>query len=276
MRRRDVLGGLLAVGLLPRAARAGGERYVCLGGALTEAVFALGAGGSVVGVDSGSTWPTAADALPDVGYQRALSAEGVLALAPTRVLLTDEAGPPAAVEALAGAVPVTRLPVAHDGAAAVARLRAIGDAIGRDASPLADQLAAELAEVSRQAALLTRRPRVLFVYARGAGALTVAGRGTAADGMIRLSGAINAMDAERYTPLTAEAALGAAPDVVLVTTTGLQSLGGEAGLWASPGLALTPAGAARRLVVHEDLALLGFGPRTGQAALALVRAWGTA
>ena len=111
---------------------------------------------------------------------------------------------------------------------------------------------------------------MLFVYARGPSTLLVGGGGTAADAMIRLAGGTNAASGfDGYKPLTAEAAVAAAPQVILVTTSGLESVGGTDGLLDLPGLALTPAGKARRVVAMDDLYLLGFGPRVAGAMAAL-------
>jgi iron complex transport system substrate-binding protein len=57
----------------------------------------------------------------------------------------------------------------------------------------------------------------------------------------------------------------AAPDVVLIPARGLESVGGIDGLLTLPGMALTPAGSTRRVIAMDDLSLLGFGPRLGQA-----------
>ena len=70
------------------------KRVVSVGGALTETVYALGAGELLVGSDTTSYYPEAAANSPKVGYQRALSAEGILSLSPDLVIMTDEAGPP--------------------------------------------------------------------------------------------------------------------------------------------------------------------------------------
>lgn len=100
-----------------------------------------------------------------------------------------------------------------------------------------------------------------------------AGQDTAADAMIGLIGGTNAARGfTGYRPLSPESAVAAAPELVLVTRSGLASLGGEDALWALPGLSLTPAGRERRLLVEDDLALLGFGPRSGRTAAALARA----
>jgi iron complex transport system substrate-binding protein len=68
-----------------------------------------------------------------------------------------------------------------------------------------------------------------------------------------------------YKPLTAEAVVAAAPDVILMPARGLESIGGIDGLLTIPGIALTPAGSMRRVIAMDDLYLLGFGPRLGQA-----------
>ena len=110
------------------------------------------------------------------------------------------------------------------------------------------------------------QPKVLFLYARGQGALQVSGRGTAAEAMVTLAGGVSAVTGyEGYTPLTPEAAIAAAPDVLLMPARGLDSVGGIDGLLKAPGVALTPAGQERRIVAMDDLYLLGFGPRLGQA-----------
>ena len=84
--------------------------------------------------------------------------------------------------------------------------------------------------------------------------------------MIELAGGENAVTGyEGYKPLTAEAAVTAAPDVLLFLSRGLESVGGYAGLAELPGLALTPAYQAGRVLALDDLYLLGFGPRVGQA-----------
>jgi iron complex transport system substrate-binding protein len=245
-------------------------RIVSVGGAVTETVFALGAGDRIVAVDTSSVFPVDATARqPRVGYQRQLSAEGVLAQHPTLVLASQDAGPAAALQQLRDAG--VRVVLIDDGGftpdSARAKIAAIAAAIGKEAEgrALATRLADETAGAVALAARATSRPRVLFVYARGAGAAHVAGRATAADAMIRLAGGENAITGfDGFKPLTAEAVAQAAPDVILVPARGLASLGGVDGLLAQPGMAFTPAAPTRRVIAIDDVLLLGFGPRLGQ------------
>jgi len=263
---------LLSAALLPAFVRAQPQpRIVSVGGAVTETVFALGAQGQLAGVDTTSLFPVDATKLPQVGYARTLSAEGVLALKPQLLLASGEAGPPLVLAQLRSAgVRVEVLDDQHRFDGVLARTQRIGALCGRERE--AAQLVARLQQdwAARPKPPAGAPPRVLFVLAHAAGQLRVAGEGTSADAMLTLAGARNALaGVQGYKPLTAEAALQAAPDVVLCTTQGLDAQGGADGLLKAPGLALTPAGRARRVASMEALLLLGFGPRLPQAVAEL-------
>ena len=250
------------------------RRIVTLGSSVTEAVFALGAGDRVVGVDLSSLYPESAAALPRVGYYRQFSAEGVLGLRPDLVLASSEAGPATALAQVRDAgVRLELLPAGEDLDAARGNITAAAAAIGRPeaAAGVLAALAADLAEADRLRARVTSRPRVLFIYARGPGRLLVAGRETTGAELVRLAAADNAGDAlTGMRPWSAEAVVAAAPDFVVLPSRGLESLGGVPGLLALPGLAETPAGRAERVVTVDDLKLLGFGPRIGQGVRELL------
>lgn len=275
MRRLAFLCLLVLSGALP-ALGSGPLRVLPLGGPVTETVYALGAGDLVVGTDTSSVYPEAATRLPQVGYQRTLAAEGILSLRPDLVLATDEAGPANVLEQLRTAgVKVVLVPSKHSVAGAQAKVRAIAVALDResDGNKLADRIAAQADEAQKFLAASPDKPTVLFLYARGASTLNVSGRDTAADAMIALAGARNAVTGyEGYKPLTAEAAVAAAPEYLLMMDRGLGSIGGRDAVFNQPGLALTPAGQHKRVVAMDDLLLLGFGPRTGQAITELARA----
>jgi iron complex transport system substrate-binding protein len=268
MKRRE----LLLAALTPAAVHAHPQpRIVSVGGAVTETVYALNAQSQLVGVDTTSLFPDVATRLPQVGYARTLSAEGVLALAPQLLLASGEAGPPQVLDQLRRAgVRVEVLDEQHRFDGVVERTRRLGALCGRSAE--AAQLVARLQQdwAARPRPPAGSAPRVLFVLAHAAGSLRVAGEGTAADAMLMLAGARNAFaGVQGYKPLTAEAALQAAPDLILCTDQGLQAQGGVDGLLRAPGVALTPAGRARRVASMEALLLLGFGPRLPQAVAEL-------
>lgn len=253
------------------------RRIVSVGGALTETLYALGAQGELVGVDTTSLFPNAARQLPSVGYARALSAEGVLSLRPTLVVATQEAGPPAVLRQIESSrVPLALLDADHRFKGVLARTQRLAELCGRaDAGrALVADLQRSWAQVQDQAAKrsATGKPahRVLFVLSHSMAQVRVSGSGTAADAMLRYAGAVNVLGGiEGYKPLTPEAAIAASPDVILATEQGLQAAGGIDGLLKAPGLAQTPAGRARRVVALDALFLLGFGPRLPQAVAAL-------
>ncbi len=261
--QRLALAGLLA-GLL-QPASAADPRIVTAGGAVTEMVYALGAGDRVVGVDISSLFPPAVAQVPHIGYLRTLSAEGILALRPDVLLTTPEAGPAATLEHLrASRVTIETVPSGFTPAAVEEKIRRIARSL--DIPEAGERLLGDFRRnwQATQAAVAgyADRPRVLFVLAHAGGSPMVAGRGTAADAMIALAGAENAAATfDGYKPLTAEAAVAAHPEVILITDEGMQELGGRDSLWANPALRLTPAGQQRRAVAMDSLTLLGFGPR---------------
>lgn len=273
-RLRGALQGLVLL-LASSSAFADTPRVITLGGDITEIVYALGAGGTVVAADTSSVYPPEAAALTKIGYQRQVAAEGLLALNPTLIIASDDAGPPAALTQLRDAKVRVEVIAADDTPeGAAGKVRGVAKVLGREkeGERVVADLTAALAAAERERAGASSAPRVLFVYARGAGTVQVAGRGTSADAMIRLAGGRNAVEEfEGFKPLTAEAAVAASPDVILMLARGMESLGGADAVWAQPGLAQTPAASGKRLVVMDDLYLLGFGPRTGAAVADLAR-----
>lgn len=251
------------------------SRVISLGGDITEIVYALAQGEHLVAVDSSSVYPAAISDLPQVGYVRRLAAEGVLSLAPSLIIANADAGPPEVLTQIQQAgVPIFIVSSEDSVAGAKSKINTVAAIFGaaEQAQALNRNIDLDISEARlyTDAARASTAPRVMFIYARGAGALSVAGSvagiNTAAHAMIELTGAENAVTAyEGYKPLTAEAAVTAAPDVLLFMTRGLDSVGGYEGLADLPGLALTPAYQNQRVVALDDLYLLGFGPRLGEA-----------
>lgn len=251
------------------------ERIVSVDGALTEIVYALGAGALLVGVDTTSQYPPQrVKNLPNVGYKRSLSAEGILALQPDRVLADDAAGPPQVLQQVeAAGVDIAAIPNEPTVAGLRAKVRAVARVLGRipQGEQLVRRINADLADARRLVQAIGDKPRILFLLHLGSGTDISGGRNTVADAMIELAGGVNVMrDAfTGYKPVTPEAVVAAAPEIVLVTQRNLTSLGGEQKVIDRIGLMNTPAGRGGGVVAMDGLFLLGFGPRTGRAVAQL-------
>ncbi|PBB21292.1 hemin ABC transporter substrate-binding protein [Mesorhizobium sp. WSM4313] len=269
-----MLGVLLAVALLPAKADEGmtvfsdSSRIVSIGGSITEIVYALGEEGRLVARDSTSSYPEAAAKLPDVGYMRALSPEGVLSVNPTGILALQGSGPKEAVDVLKkSSVPFIEVPDHYNHEGILEKIRVVGKALGVEAK--AEKLAAEtdakLTAAEKQTAAIKDRKRVLFVLSTQGGKILAAGSDTAADGIVKLAGAVNAVEGfSGYKSMTDEAIVSARPDVILTMKGGGPPISEEE-LFANPAVASTPAGADRKMISMGGGYLLGFGPRTAEA-----------
>jgi iron complex transport system substrate-binding protein len=273
--RRAMLGAAAA---LPFAGPlcAAERRVVAAGGVITEIVYALGKQDLLVGIDTTSLFPPAA--LKDkaqIGYVRALSPEGVLSLRPTDLVAVEGAGPPDALKLIAEAgVRIERVAEDTSEAGVITRIRSIGRFVGAEAE--ADALASD---VERRFAALTRRrdglaarKRVLFVLSLQNGRVMVGGTKSSADAIIRAAGGINAADSvEGFKPLTDEGLIAAAPDTILMMSHTNHAASPDQ-VFAIPSLSATPAAKTRALISMDGLYLLGFGPRTPDAAADLMTA----
>ena len=254
------------------------ERIVSLNGSTTEILFALGVGDNVVGCDASSTYPKGIkQKLPSVGYQYGLNAEGILSLNPTLVIGRDDVRPPQVVQQLRMAgVTVLLLKEPRSFETAKQRLLTIGAAVARQetAKELVKALDTDIKKLETKLAARKgeSKQKALFLYLRGTQTTLVLGTDTAPGAMFDIVGAENA--AHNITgnkPMTAEAVIAAQPDVYVLFTSSLESIGGIDGLLKLPGLAHTPAGQNRRVVTLDGQYLSGFGPRCGRAALDLFR-----
>lgn len=274
-----LLAASLAIGaaLLPppagaaEAAKIDTSRLVSIGGDVTEIVYALGEEKRLIARDSTSLYPAEAAKLPDVGYMRALSPEGILAVNPTAIIAVDGSGPPEALTVLANAsVPFETVPQRYNRDGILKKIDTVGALLGvpEKAKALEDKVAADLDAAVTDAARRpeSERKRVLFVLSAQGGKIMASGTGTAADGIIRLAGAVNAVSAfAGYKALTDEAIIEARPDVILMMDRGGEHASGNDELLKQPALSLTPAAAEKAVIRMDGLHLLGFGPRTASA-----------
>lgn len=252
------------------------SRVATLGGVFTETAYALGAQDQVAAVDASSFYPPEALAeKPNFGYYRFLSAEPVLAQAPSLIIGNEETGPPEVVAQLRDAgVPILLLPDNNDVQAARDLITTLGTIFGKEdgAAELIATLDADVTAAEELVTQATSRPRVLFILQPPEAPTLVAGGDTAAGSMISLAGGENIYPGfGSYIPMTPEGIVEIAPDIILTTDASLERFGGREAFLAAPGIAQTRSAQAGRVVSMEDLYLLGFGPRTGKAIADLAR-----
>lgn len=245
------------------------SRLVAVGGSVTEIVYALGEEGKLIARDSTSVFPENALKLPDVGYMRALSPEGVLSVNPSGIIALEGSGPKEAIDVLRKAsVPFVMIPETFDRDGILQKIRLVGKAIGAEAKAetLAESVGKDIDAAEKQVAGITKRKRILFVLSLQGGKILASGSGTAADGIIKMAGGENAVSGfQGYKQVTDESVISAAPDVILMMDRGGDHSAASADLFANPAIAPTPAGQAKALVRMDGAYLLGFGPRTAAA-----------
>ena len=254
------------------------SRIVVMNGDFTEVVYALGLGENVVAVDTSATYPPEATELPQVGYQRRLSAEGVLSMDPTVVIGNTNAGPPEVLEQIrATGVPVVVLESVTTVDGGARKIRGIAQALGVAArgEALATELEAQISDVQALTAQAQERPTAVFLYMRGLDTLFLGGEGHLSHGLFEASGAVSGGAALGVTeitiPLTAESLAAANPDCIVVLTRGLESVGGREGIVTIPGVGETAAAQEGCILDFDDQYFGGGGPRMGQVMMELLR-----
>ena len=245
------------------------ERIVTIGGSITEIVYRLGGSNKIVGSDTSSVYPEAAKKTAKVGYWMRLSSEGILSLKPDLILASSQSKQPNVYAQLRDAgVKVVKIDDRPSVEGAIFKIQKIAKTIGktRQSKIIINRIKKKAIQIKKRVAKKKSHPKILFIYARGTRTVMVGGVGSSADSMIVLTGGKNAASAVRgFKPIDPEWVIKASPDIVLMLDGGVQSLGGPKGVWSLPGVALTPAGKNKRLIQMDDLLLLGFGPRLGEA-----------
>lgn len=236
-------------------------RLISLGGNVTEIIYALGGDQWLVGTDQSSLYPLAAQDLPNVGYYRRLPAEGVASLRPTLVIASENAGPPRSIEQLR-ALGITLITVSDQPTVASLHRRVtdIARAIGRssEAPAILEKFDQSLAQARGH---FSPNMRAMTVVMRS-GQMLGAGGGSAADAILKLAGLINVLSSQAgYQSLSAEVVSALAPDVIVITSSSVESMGGIQNVKASAILKNSPAVANDRLIVLDDLLAQGFSLR---------------
>lgn len=258
-------------------------RIVSLNGTITELLYEFQLEDHIVGVDVTSTYPVAAKTITNLGHSSQLNTEAILALKPNLILIDGKMAGNKALSGLDASgiqIQTIKIPPTLDGALEVAQqLEKVLDK-KLETTTLEAKIAKNKQALERIVNAKTETPKVLFIYARGAQAMMVAGKNTFAESVIRLAGGNPVVqEFEEFKPLTPEALLEYQPEVILMFDSGLASLSDAANdksgveqLLGIPGILQTPAGQNKRIISMEGLYLSGFGPRASTAILELATA----
>jgi len=244
------------------------QKIVSLNGTVSEILVGLGLENNIIGTDVTSNYPESLKSKPKIGHYRNISAEGIIALQPDVVTgLTTEIKPELAAQLKSAGIKLVLFTqdLSPDGTRKLIKDMSAVFGGQQQASVLIKKLDTDLATAGKLNKNTTK-PKVLFIYARGAGTMMVSGDNTPLNKIIQLAGGQNAVTGfNDYKPLTAEALVAANPDAILLFSSGMESLGGAAGLLNVQGINQTNAGKNKKFITMEGELLTGFGPRLGQA-----------
>lgn len=249
-------------------------RIIALANGSAEIVAALGMGGNLIGRDIASTAPSV-EKVPIITAGHQILAEKVIALKPDLVIIDSASGPASAIALIKkSGIKVVKVSEAWNLKDIYRKVSEISVAVGR--SELGSQLVAKM-KSSVSKLNLNWKPKVMFLYLRGTSSIyLIGGAKSGADSLIAAVGGVDVGAAKLKNPfntLTPEAVVAANPDIFLVMSKGLQSVGGESGFLKLPGVAQTKAGKAKRIVAVDDSLLLSFGPRTPDLLVKLNQAF---
>ena len=249
------------------------SRVTVAGGSITEIMYMIDAEDSIIAVDLTSNFPERARSHPQIGYVRALSAEGILSLDPTIIIGEDDMGPPAVLEQInRTGVEVAIISEEHNVAGIKSKIKCVAEILNKKAE------ARELFDSRLDPAIVKlniaservseKQTKAIFILGLQSGSPLIGGMGTSANGLIEMIGAKNVLSTfEGWKPVSTESILMAEPDLILISNRGLSAFGDVESLRQHPALALTPAAKNNNIIAMDGMAMLGFGPRTIFSAL---------
>ena len=250
------------------------KRIITLSGALTETVAALGYGSHIVATDVTSIYPAFVNKLPRVSNNRQLSPEGLLAFMPDMVLAPEvDITREIRYQLKAAGIQLITFNQQYNVKGTLDFIKQVGKAVN---NPEKGEQLAQQTKLRIDKVLATVKSRkekackVLFIYARGAGTMTVAGKGSSLDAIIGLAGGTNAVkEFTDFKPYSTEMMVKTNPDLILMFDFGVSSLGGVGGIMDLPGVSGTNAGKNKRLVAMNGQLLINFSTRLPDAIEAL-------
>lgn len=248
-------------------------RVVALANGSAEIIAAMGLTSILIGRDIAST-DKELSKVPIVTSGHQVVPEKIIALHPDLVIVDKSTGPLAALTTIkAAGIKVVQTPEAWTLNDIPAKVSRIADAIGETKS--GEILNQALSDEIRASVTATKK-RIAFLYLRGGNAIyLIGGKSSGADSLIKAIGSIDVGAqklAQPFTAMTSEAILALNPEIILVMSKGLESVGGVKGLVELPGVAQTDAGKNGRVIAVDDSLLLSFGPRTPDLIQQLSRA----
>lgn len=249
------------------------QRIITAGSVITETVCALGDCAKIIASDRTSLYPESIQQLPSIGYRTGISAEGILSLKPTLIIVEKEYVEESVLQQLSSSgitlLVVDRKLNFNDTKKLITQ---IAVALNRqeEGKKLIAKNETELAEAKKMLQKAVSKPKVLAVYNRGTSTISIAGTGTFSE-ILQYTNAQNAFDhVDGYKPLNSEALIAANPEYLVMTSTGFESIGGMEGVLKISGVAQTTAGKKKQIVVVNSLKLTNFGPRFGETVKELV------
>ncbi len=245
------------------------EKIISLNGAITEVLADLGEQENLIGVDVTSTYPTSIkEKAKDLGHVSKLSIETLLSLKPTKIYATEKDLTPEQLAQLKKAgiqTEIIKQDYSIEGTKEL--VKTIAQSLNKsNYETINTKIDVELKAIQP----FDKKPKFLFIYARGAGTLMVAGKNTPMEKIIGIAGAENAItEFEDFKPLTPEAIVKGNPDYILLFDKGLERIGGIDGVLKLEGISSTNAGKNKKIIAMDGQLVSGFGPRVGEAAVQL-------
>ena len=248
------------------------QKIISLGGTITEIIFALNEGDKIIGVDNTSIYPKEALKLTKLGYRQNISLEGIVSLKPDIVFASSLLAPNAIIEKLKTlGIEVIVVPELNNFESAKKKIEIISTALNKNqrGQEIISKINSDIRKIEE---LNKKNPpmKLAFIYARGGNRLFLAGRETGAHSMMELTGSKNSFSSfEGYKPVSTEALIMGNPDIIIMLNRGVTSL--KSGPWKIKGLSQTTAGKKQNLITVDDLAFLGFGPRSASELIRIIK-----
>ncbi|OTQ61593.1 heme/hemin ABC transporter substrate-binding protein [Gilliamella apis] len=252
------------------------QRIVIAGGALTEIVFALGAGDQVIGVDKTSSFPEQVKQLPQIGYWKLLNIEGILSLKPSLFITLIDVEPENIIDQVnqskVDVLALKRVPGTIELLYENINKIAVKLDKQKEGQALIERIKTNIADIEAKVATHAQKTKVLALMSMG-GTNSVAGKNTTIDALITIAGGENLANHNSFKSYTAESLITLNPEVIILNKHSIDQLGGLDKVNTIPGITETAAFKNNRITIIDDSYLFGIGPRVDEAAKILFQSF---